>query len=46
MAQEEFLDHPMPDVIEQWRLYFSVLNPQSGDRSSMLVATAATRSGS
>jgi ubiquinone/menaquinone biosynthesis C-methylase UbiE len=31
MAQEEFLDHPMPDVIEQWRFYFSVLNPQPGD---------------
>ncbi len=32
MAQEEFLDDPMPDVIEQWRYYFSVLAPQAGDR--------------
>ena len=31
MAQEEFLDDPMADVIEQWRFYFSVLNPQAGD---------------
>jgi ubiquinone/menaquinone biosynthesis C-methylase UbiE len=31
MAQEEFLDDPMPDVIEQWRFYFSVLAPQAGD---------------
>jgi ubiquinone/menaquinone biosynthesis C-methylase UbiE len=31
MAQEEFLDDPMPNVIEQWRFYFSVLNPQAGD---------------
>ena len=22
MAQEQFLDDPMPDVIEQWRYYF------------------------
>jgi ubiquinone/menaquinone biosynthesis C-methylase UbiE len=32
MAQEEFLDDPMPDVIEQWRYYFSVLAPTDGDR--------------
>jgi ubiquinone/menaquinone biosynthesis C-methylase UbiE len=31
MAQEEFIDDPMPDVIEQWRYYFSVLAPQTGD---------------
>jgi arsenite methyltransferase len=31
MAQEEFLDDPMPDVIEQWRFYFSALAPQAGD---------------
>ena len=31
MAQEEFLDDPMPDVIEQWRYYFSVLAPQTGE---------------
>jgi ubiquinone/menaquinone biosynthesis C-methylase UbiE len=31
MAQEEFLDDPMPDVIEQWRYYFSLLAPQAGD---------------
>jgi hypothetical protein len=31
MAQEEFLDDPTPDVIEQWRYYFSVLAPQAGD---------------
>ncbi len=32
MAQEEFLDDPMPDIIEQWRHYFSLLAPQRGDR--------------
>ena len=31
MAQEEFLDDPMPDVIEQWRYYFSLLLPQADD---------------
>jgi ubiquinone/menaquinone biosynthesis C-methylase UbiE len=31
MAQEEFLENPMPDIIEQWRYYFSVLNPQPDD---------------
>ena len=31
MAQEEFLDDPMPDVIEQWRFYFAALAPQAGD---------------
>jgi ubiquinone/menaquinone biosynthesis C-methylase UbiE len=31
MAQEEFLDDPMPDIIEQWRHYFSLLAPQAGD---------------
>jgi SAM-dependent methyltransferase len=31
MAQGEFLDDPMPDVIEQWRFYFSALAPQAGD---------------
>jgi ubiquinone/menaquinone biosynthesis C-methylase UbiE len=31
VAQEEFLDEPMPDVIDQWRFYFSVLNTQTGD---------------
>jgi ubiquinone/menaquinone biosynthesis C-methylase UbiE len=31
MAQEEFLDDPMPDIIEQWRFYFSALAPQAGD---------------
>ena len=25
MAQESFLDEPMPDVIDQWRFYFSIL---------------------
>jgi SAM-dependent methyltransferase len=30
-AQEEFLDNPMPDVIQQWWFYLSVLNPQAGD---------------
>jgi len=29
MAQEEFLDDPMPDVIEQWRYYFSLLSPHA-----------------
>jgi ubiquinone/menaquinone biosynthesis C-methylase UbiE len=32
MAQEEFLDDPMPDIIEQWRYYFSVLAPQPDDQ--------------
>jgi ubiquinone/menaquinone biosynthesis C-methylase UbiE len=31
VAQEEFLDEPMADVIDQWRFYFSVLNTQTGD---------------
>lgn len=31
MAQEEFLDNPMPDIIDQWHHYFSVLRPQSDD---------------
>lgn len=31
MAQEEFLDDPMPDVIEQWRHYFSLLAPETDD---------------
>jgi ubiquinone/menaquinone biosynthesis C-methylase UbiE len=31
MAQEEFLDDPMPDVIEQWRFYLSTLYAQNGD---------------
>ena len=32
MAQEEFLDEPMPDIIEQWRHYFLLLAPRRGDR--------------
>jgi ubiquinone/menaquinone biosynthesis C-methylase UbiE len=31
MAQDKFLDIPMPDIIEQWRYYFSVLQPGDGD---------------
>lgn len=31
MAQEEFLDIPLPDIIEQWHFYFSVLSPDPGD---------------
>ena len=31
MAQAEFLDLPMPDIIAQWRFYLSVLAPGSGD---------------
>jgi len=31
MAQEEFLDEPMPDIIEQWRFYFSVLQPEDSN---------------
>jgi SAM-dependent methyltransferase len=31
MAQQEFLNDPMPDVIEQWRYYFSLLAPQADD---------------
>ena len=30
MAQEEFLDVPMPDIIEQWRVYLAVLKPEAG----------------
>lgn len=32
MAQELFLDPPMPDVLAQWRHYFELLDPQVGDR--------------
>jgi ubiquinone/menaquinone biosynthesis C-methylase UbiE len=31
MAQGQFLDDPMPDVIEQWRFYLSVLCPSNDD---------------
>jgi ubiquinone/menaquinone biosynthesis C-methylase UbiE len=31
MAQEWFLEPPMPDVIEQWRFYFKQLNFQPND---------------
>ena len=31
MAQSEFLDDNLQDVMEQWRYYFSVLSPQSGN---------------
>lgn len=31
MAQEEFLDEPMSDIIKQWRYYFSILNPSKND---------------
>ena len=31
MAQEEFLDIPMPDIIEQWRFYLATLSPEAGD---------------
>ena len=31
MAQAEFLDLPLPDVIAQWRYYLSVLAPGLGD---------------
>jgi arsenite methyltransferase len=31
MAQAEFLDVPMPDIIEQWRFYLATLNPAAGD---------------
>ncbi|MBI3942501.1 MAG: methyltransferase domain-containing protein [Chloroflexi bacterium] len=27
MAQESFLDEPTPDVMDQWRFYFSILAP-------------------
>jgi ubiquinone/menaquinone biosynthesis C-methylase UbiE len=30
MAQAEFLNPPMPDIIAQWRFYLSVLQPQAG----------------
>ena len=32
MAQEEFLDPPMPVVIAQWEHYLSVLDVKPGDR--------------
>lgn len=32
MAQETFLDPPMPDVLAQWRFYLKTLDPQPGDR--------------
>ena len=33
MAQmKKFLDIPMPDIIEQWRYYLSLLRPESGHR--------------
>jgi len=31
MAQEEFLDDPMPDILDQWRFYFSILGPAPDD---------------
>lgn len=30
LAQMKFLDPPMPDIIEQWRYYFSLLRPERG----------------
>lgn len=32
MAQEQFLDPPMPDIIAQWRVYLSLLRLRPGDR--------------
>lgn len=32
MAQEAFLDGPMPDIVAQWRHYFERLNPTNGHR--------------
>ena len=32
MAQMKFVDPPMPDIIEQWRYYFSLLRPKKGHR--------------
>jgi len=32
MAQMKFLDPPMPDIIEQWRYYYSLLRPERGQR--------------
>ncbi len=32
MAQEAFLDGPMPDIVAQWRHYLDVLAPNRGDR--------------
>ena len=32
MAQMKFLDPPMPDIIDQWRYYFSLLRPEKGNR--------------
>ena len=31
MAQERFLDGPMPDIMAQWRQYFSWLEPRAGE---------------
>ena len=30
MAQERFLDPPLPDIIAQWQYYFRALQPQPG----------------
>lgn len=32
MAQEIFLDPPMPDIIEQWKFYLEQLDLQPGDK--------------
>ncbi len=32
MAQEEFLDPAMPDIIRQWQHYLALLSPKPGDR--------------
>lgn len=32
MAQELFLDGPMPDIVKQWRHYLSLLGVRDGDR--------------
>ena len=32
MAQEVFIDPPMPDIIEQWKYYYQLLEIEPGDR--------------
>jgi ubiquinone/menaquinone biosynthesis C-methylase UbiE len=31
MAQEEFLEPPLPDILAQWRFYFELLQPAAGE---------------
>jgi hypothetical protein len=31
MAQDEFLEPPLPDILAQWRFYFQLLQPAAGE---------------